>query len=848
MGRTKGFRTRSIYPVPPVCYKQSDPVMSPEQWREARQIFEDALDHSPSTRQAFVRETCRDNERLFEEVASMLASYEAADDAFLNPVIDGGTAADRLEGRQLGPYRILHRLGQGGMGAVYLAERADDQFRRRVAVKLVRPGYDDGQLQRRFTNERQLLAVLDHPNIVKLLDAGVTSDGIPYFVMDYVEGQPIDKYCESHDLSIPERLALFREVCAAVHCAHRNLVVHRDLKPSNILVTPDGTPKLLDFGIAKLLRPEYGSAIGLTRTLQPMTPEFASPEQVTGQPITTSSDVYSLGVLLYRLITGKHPYELNTNSAVEIERAICETMPERPSVLARAGTGKRRSTMRWSLGDLDNIVLMAMRKEPQRRYASAEHLSEDIRRFLAHQPVIARKDTFFYRSSKFTSRHRLGVVAVVLAAIALIATAAIAWHEKNAAEARLAELRDNALFMLFDLNDEILNAGPTPGRQLLVTKALEQVDRMARDAGGDQDLLKKAAKGYMKVGDIQGNPLVNNLGDIDGARRSYTRELELGKSMKPGRDAEVVIATANIGLGRLDAFTGEFVKADQHFQTAIGHYQAAGNAAEARRGVMIFFEQLGNLRKQKGDLKDAAENFAKAFESAREIDRMKPTAASRGDVQKEALLLGLALAGAGRINESLQAINDALQVPMKPRDTASAYGCLGYVLTLGGRVDEAIDAYQRSIEIFERLASGDPRNQRARADLGQMRGEVAGVLWKAKRKSEAIAATQSALELMKTVVDRPAPVAVYLQQYAEFLLAPSNPHPDPTEALKYAGLANRIERQTNPETMATLAAAYAAGGDRVRAESTARQALAMIPPGGDVYLRKKLEAWTPAAK
>ena len=500
--------------------------MSPEQWREARQVFEDALDQEPGAREAFVRESCKGDQRLFEEVASMLASYDQADDVFLNPVIQGVTKADRLEGRQLGPYRLLHRLGQGGMGAVYLAERSDDQFRRRVAVKLVRPtyddGYDDGQLQRRFTNERQLLAVLDHPNIVKLLDAGVTEDRIPYFVMDYVEGQPIDQYCESRGLSIPERLALFREVCAAVHCAHRNLVVHRDLKPSNILVTPDGAPKLLDFGIAKLLRPEYGAgAIGLTRTMQLMTPEFASPEQVTGQPITTSSDVYSLGVLLYRLIAGKHPYEMNTSSAVEVERAICETNPERPSAVATSQTGRKRV----SRSDLDNIVLMAMRKEPQRRYPSAEHLSEDIRRYLANQPVTARKDTWLYRASKFTRRHRVGVGATALGTVAVIAIGVYAGRQRFQAATELAVMRDSAHFMLFDLDDQ-LRESVTLGRRALVTEATKRIETMAREAGGDEDLLIDAAKGYHKIGDIHGNPLVPNLGEYDQAYASYREELQ----------------------------------------------------------------------------------------------------------------------------------------------------------------------------------------------------------------------------------------------------------------------------------------------------------------------------------
>ena len=481
--------------------------MSPERWRSARDLFHEALRRQPQDRPAFLREACGDSPELAEEVLSLLSSYEMASEDFLSPVVEAAPRGKILEGRQIGSYRILHQLGRGGMGTVYLAERADEQYRKRVAIKLLKPGEDDSQLVRRFSNERQMLAVLDHPNIVKLLDAGVADDGTPYFVMDYIEGQPIDEFCQTRGLSIPERLTLFRQVCAAVHYAHRNLVVHRDLKPSNILVTPDGVPKLLDFGIAKLLLPEYGSmAIGLTRSMQPMTPEYASPEQMSGQPITTSSDVYSLGVLLYRLIAGRHPYEMGTKTAAELERIVCHTIPERPTLAARAASGGK-----WSgASDIDNIVMMAMRKEPQRRYPSAEHLSEDIRRYLANAPVIACPDTVRYRAGKFVGRHRIGVTASALAAVALVATAITVWQLKAVAERRFVELRHSASFMLFDLDTE-LRKGITPARKLVVTEATALFDRMARDASGDDALKAEAADGYHRIGDIQGNPERSNL-------------------------------------------------------------------------------------------------------------------------------------------------------------------------------------------------------------------------------------------------------------------------------------------------------------------------------------------------
>jgi feruloyl esterase len=352
--------------------------------------------------------------------------------------------------RHLGAYKLVRRIGQGGMAAVFLAVRADDEYSKQVAVKLVQPGLDSRDLLNRFRNERQTLAGLDHPNIVKLLDGGSTSEGLPFLVMDYVEGSPIDEYCDQHKLSVDERLHLFGKVCEAVRYAHQKLVVHRDLKPSNILVVADGTPKLLDFGIAKVLNPESsGQRLLVTQTgTRCMTPAYASPEQMRGKSVTTATDIYSLGVVLYELLTGHRPYRLTQHTPAEMERAICEQEPEPPStvisrvenetssdgipiiktpeLVSQTREGQPDKLRRRLRGDLDNIVLKALQKEPQRRYESVDEFSEDIGRHLQHLPVKARPSTLAYRASKFVQRHRIeasavAVVLVVLAAAALFA-------------------------------------------------------------------------------------------------------------------------------------------------------------------------------------------------------------------------------------------------------------------------------------------------------------------------------------------------------------------------------------------------------------------------------------------
>ena len=400
------------------------------------------------------------------------------------------------------------------MGAVYLARRADRQYEKQVAIKLIKRGMDTEAMLRRFRNERQILAGFDHPNIARLLDGDTTEDGLPYFVMEYVEGVPIDEYCDREALDVTARLQLFRQVCAAVSYAHRRAVIHRDLKPSNILVGADGVPKLLDFGIARLLQAGDASESPATMLEQRvMTPEYASPEQLRGEPVTTASDVYSLGVVLYRLLTGQLPYRLKAQSAEDMARTVGQTEPQRPSAVADATSGRRLR------GDLDNIVLMALRKEPERRYPSVEQFSDDIRRHLEARPVLARRDTLAYRAGKFVRRNTAASVAAVLVVLSLVggivmttwqaqrarAQEAIAIAEKARAERRFNEVRQLARSVMFDYHDAIEDlSGATAIRERLVKDGLAYLDSLAREAGDDPELQRELAAAYDRVGDVRG--------------------------------------------------------------------------------------------------------------------------------------------------------------------------------------------------------------------------------------------------------------------------------------------------------------------------------------------------------
>ena len=436
----------------------------PEKWDQVRELFSLALERVPEERNSFLRQACAGDASLLAEIESLLSSFDGAA-TFLedSPAADLLSAESRaMAGRRIGAYRIIREIGQGGMAVVYLAERADDQYRKRVAIKMLPPGTKKDEILRRFRNEQQVLATLDHPSIVRLLDGGSTEDGLPYLIMEYVDGVRIDEYCDIHRLSIAERLQLFRAVCLTVQHAHETLVIHRDLKPSNILITKEGVVRLLDFGIAKVLNPPWSPDTPLTRTdWRPMTPEYASPEQLRGALVTKATDIYSLGVLLYELLTGHRPYAVRYDSALETEPQHYKEEPEKPSVavdridekVSRDGSTRTAITPQSVSevrairpedlpgrlrGDLDTIVMKAIRTEPEQRYSSAEELSKDIERHLAGLPIHARKPTLLYRGGKFVHRHTESLVTAILV-LALTAglgvwSARRLWKQKNATE------------------------------------------------------------------------------------------------------------------------------------------------------------------------------------------------------------------------------------------------------------------------------------------------------------------------------------------------------------------------------------------------------------------------------
>lgn len=421
-----------------------------ERWEHIEELVDQALQCPPDQRSRFLANSNADT-TILEEVRSLLQMEAIATGLFdplgekIGALVPGKDTPPVKHPTQIGTYRIIRPIGRGGMGQVYLALREDDQFRQHVAIKVLKRGMDTDDVLHRFRTERQILAALDHPAIATLLDGGMTDDGRPYFVMRYIEGESIHTYCDTHCLSIEERLHLFVQVCDAVAYAHRNLVVHRDIKPSNILVTHTGQPVLVDFGIAKLLNPGLSAhSLALTRaSSRLMTPEYASPEQVQGTSITTASDVYALGILLYEILTGHHPYDLSGKSLPDVARTICELDPPRPSTvvsrphhiirddgriltLTPAEISQARGLdphrlMRQLRGDLDMIVLKALRKEPTRRYRSAEHIGDDIRRYRKGLPVLAQRDTIRYRTAKFIRRHRYTALATSIALLLLIA-------------------------------------------------------------------------------------------------------------------------------------------------------------------------------------------------------------------------------------------------------------------------------------------------------------------------------------------------------------------------------------------------------------------------------------------
>ncbi|MDX2029959.1 MAG: serine/threonine-protein kinase [Blastocatellia bacterium] len=714
---------------------------------QAEELFRQTLLQVPDQRTEFLQRVCGDNATLRSEVETLLIA-----DAASPPPLDN---RDSQAERRIGAYNLIRELGRGGMGVVYLAERVDAGFQQRVAIKLVRRGMEYEEVIRRFRHERRILASLDHPNIARLLDGGTAQDGAPYFVMEYIEGEPLDRYCNRRNLSIAERLAIFRKVCAAVHYAHQNLVIHRDLKPGNILITSEGVPKLLDFGIAKILHAESPDfTVPHTATwARPMTPAYASPEQVRGLPLTTASDVYSLGVLLYELLTGQRPYEVRGTSQREIEQIVCEVVPEKPSTrinrlatsadplvaerdsvpianeqdgaAATAAAGSLPSipseaVHRQLVGDIDNIVLMALRKEPQRRYASAEQLAEDLRRHQEGRPVIARPNTVGYLAAKFIGRNKAGVAAAALALLALIGgviatgwQARVARAERARAEKRFNDVRQLAGAFLFEFHDAIEKLpGSTSARALVVNRALQYLDSLSREADNDAQLQDELASAYEKVGDIQGNPYGANLGDTEGAIQSYRKALSIRERLA-GDAAQLRLAATHDRLGQALQATGDRTAAIEIHRRALAI--AEGQAGpKAREAAATSYSYLGFCLVAVGRLDEADDAYRKATAINRDMLRADP--------------------------------NDSAA----RRRLAVIQFRIGNLLFVRQEMDGAIDAYATALPVFEEMAR-NPNDAWARRELAQIQADFAIAYSRKGDQTRALSLARQALAMRQTL-------------------------------------------------------------------------------------------------
>jgi eukaryotic-like serine/threonine-protein kinase len=703
-------------------------AMTPEQWQQVKALFHEATELAPEARAAFIEQSCHGDAELAGELRLLLESHDEAQNFIEQPAVSPVSdilppgEIDPWKDKTIGQYRVLSEIGRGGMGLVLLAVRADDQFRQNVAIKVLRRGMDTDDILRRFRNERQILASLNHPNIANLYDGGTTPDGLPYFVMEHVEGLRLLQYVDEHDLSVNERLELFRKICTAVQHAHQNLIIHRDLKPNNILVTHGGEVKLLDFGVAKLVNPELAG--GMTETqanLRVMTPEYASPEQVLGQHVTTATDIYSLGVILYELLTGVRPYELKDTSPAELSRAICHSEPSKPSDAVVSGhwsvvSGKEQSTKRQAQrvgssdgrltsddgrkvipqsairnpkflrGDLDNIVLKALKKEPARRYLSVEQFSEDIRRHLEGLPVIARKDTFGYRAGKFVRRHKVGVAATLLIMLALVAGIVA-----TVQQARVARLeRDKAKRINTFLQDMLGAATPqSKGVDVKVVDVLEEASRRAKTELADQP-------------EIMGDVLLTlgvtyiSLGRYDLAEPDL--RVGLNASLKANGEPHPTTATTMGWLGLALAYLNKAQEGEQISRRAVELQRRLHPGGHEDLGVALY--SLGANLLTKGEAKTAVPFLEEA-----EVKIKQYLGEAHGYHLATLGMLGRAREQSGDAGgaESLyrQAIDIGRRVEYRYRIyLAQALGYLGVLLIKKGNYSEAESAMRESIDIY----------------------------------------------------------------------------------------------------------------------------------------------------
>jgi eukaryotic-like serine/threonine-protein kinase len=768
--------------------------------------------------------------------------------------------AIRPREERIGPWRLVRRLGAGGQGAVFEAIRDDGNFEQRVAIKVVKWEIDTAFSRDRFRHERQILATLEHPHIARLLDGGETSDGAPYIVMELVDGEPIDQYAAGLDPR--SKLRLFLKVCDAVAYAHRNLIIHRDLKPANILVTKDGVPKLLDFGIAKLLDPE---ATATQTALMALTPDYASPEQVLGQVVATPSDVYSLGAVLYKLLSGRKPYAVDAATPLTMAKTICEAEPSAPG-----------------LGDeLDLIVLTALRKEPERRYDSARQLAEDIERYLDHRPLAARGDTTFYRARKYVRRHWVSLAAATVALAGVCSGAVVALHEAQIARRQFNAVRQLANRFLFDFHDEIAKTpGNVRAREMIVSTALEYLGRLERDSSGDPDLQWELAVAYMKVAAAQGSTTRPSLRRPRDAVNSLEKALSLARPLTDRRSftAEQRQQLVNM-LSQASILYGHFREYDK--AASLGREAVARSGTQEERGKAM--ANLAGILEQKGDLLGSAAVVEQVLSLRREAVKRDPSRQNRQSLASALTILGTARVSLTQLEQAGESVREALVIAQdlvaENPDSNVTRRRLMSVLELRGRIAgspdqisfgnlrEAAEHYQQGAAAMAPLLN-DPNDRSSRNDAGLLLDAAAQCLCEvdpekalplARRAAELLDASGGEYRAEARIysacawrtLHRFSPAESQLKE-AEHLLNDTQLEMRLEFALSWARL--KTAEAKNDEAAVWFRRAITAAEDLYRQTSTPRAAFqltktlqsaaAALPGPVDSYRTRIVEVWT----
>jgi eukaryotic-like serine/threonine-protein kinase len=722
---------------------------SRERWQHIRAVFDDVVVVPANQRMSFLEQRCGGDAALLAELYSLLEASEAEETLTSSMSEESRLQEDASPTRRcIGPYELDRLLGRGGMGAVYLAHRADGQFRQQLAIKLIDLPLATDLYRKQFRSERQILARLAHPFIARLLDGGVSEEGELYLAMEYIDGISIVRYCEQNHLRLRDRLSLFKDVCGAVQYAHQNLVIHRDLKPDNILVAADGKPRLLDFGTAKLLTelPEEATSELTLQGLQSYTPQYASPEQVLGRPISTASDIYSLGVLLFHLSAGTPPYVLKNFNTEEMLRVICTEQPPSASSVAISADPPD--------ADLDSIIAKALRKEPEERYSTAEQFANDIQAWLDGRPVAARRGTLRYLAGKFATRNKFALAgAALLFAAVICGVGGVLWQSRTAnlerirAETNAQEMRELSNAFLSEINEAVRDLpGSTPVRRLMVQRVLEHLDRMPQDAGEDRSNRLYLANAYIHLGIIQGDPYEQNIGDSKGALLSLDKALTLTRSLRSVYPADqhvldtlaLALTTRSsvlYGIGKPQEAIAAVNEAIPLLEAKIDSPNASPSQIDdAAVAYHLLADELGEPGTPSiGDYPDALKMYRKSYalyERALAIDPNYVDA--RREIATNHLSVGTILILTDPIrakDEFRKSLSLWNAIPNKDKSSNESKRTilydtikLAYSLTEMRDYISAVSTFEEARQSVESSAAADLKDSRAQGDLGGILG------------------------------------------------------------------------------------------------------------------------------